>query len=92
MSVETNEDVATEGATVQDSQDSVRQRCEKHGSVSLVQDGTERCATVQDAGSCCSSVEVKEGALVSNRGSFNIMGVSGLMEMSELGDQLLSSQ
>jgi len=50
------------------------QQCERHGSVAPVQDGTERYATVQDAGSCCSKAEVRERALVSGRGSFNISG------------------
>jgi len=61
-------------------------------SVALVQDGTERCATVRDAGSCCNNVEVREGELVSDRGSFSIGSVSSLTEMSELGNQLLTSQ
>ena len=47
---------------------------------------------VRDAWSCCSSAEVREGALVSDRGSFSIRSVSSLTEMSELGDQLLTSQ
>jgi len=42
---------------------------------------------VRDAWSCCSSAEVREGALVSDRGSFNIEGVSSLTKMSKLGDQ-----
>jgi len=29
---------------------------------------------VRDAGSCCSSIEVRERALISGRGSFNING------------------
>jgi len=48
--------------------------------------------TVRDAQSCCSNAEVREGALVSDRGSFSIGSVSSLTEMSELGDQLLTSQ
>jgi len=51
----------------------------------------QREAVMRDAWSCCSSAEVREGALVSNRGSFSIMGVSSLTKMSELGDQLLTS-
>ena len=50
------------------------QQCERHMSVAPVQDGTERRAMMQDAGSCCSSAEVREGALVNDRGSFNING------------------
>ena len=50
------------------------QQCERHESVAPVQDGTERCATMRDAGSCCSNAEVREGALVSDRGSFSISG------------------
>ena len=61
-------------------------------SVEPVQDGTKRCATMQDAWSCCSSAEVREGALVSDKGSFSIRSVSSLTEMSKLGDQLLTSQ
>ena len=68
------------------------QQCERHGSVALVQDGAERCAMVRDAGSYCNNAEVREGALVSDRGSFSIEGVSNLTEMSDLGDQLLTSQ
>ena len=67
-------------------------QCEKHGSVAPVQDGIERCATVRDAWNSCGSAEVREGALVSNRGSFSIKGVSSLIEISEFGDQLLTSQ
>ena len=50
------------------------QQCERHKSVALVQEGMEKCATVQDVGSCYSSAEVREGALVSGRGSFSISG------------------
>ena len=49
-------------------------------------------AAMRDAWNCCSGAEVREGALVNNKGSFNIKGVSSLTEMSELGDQLLTSQ
>ena len=48
------------------------QQHEKHESVAPVQDGTKRCAMVRNAGSCCSRAEVREGALVSGRGSFSI--------------------
>jgi len=68
------------------------QQCERHGSVASVQDGTKRCATVRDAWSCCGSTKVREVALVSSRGSFNIRRVSSPTERSELGDQLLTSQ
>ena len=44
-----NADGVTEGATVQDSQDNVRQQCEKHESVAPMQDGTKRCAMVHKA-------------------------------------------
>ena len=47
---------------------------DEHRSVSPMLDSTERCETVRDAGICCSSVEVREGALVSSRGTFNING------------------
>ena len=87
MSVETDADGATEGTTVQDSQDSVRQQYKKHRSVAPVQDGTERCAVVRDAWSCCSNAEVREGALVSDKGSFSIEGVYSLTEISGLRDQ-----
>ena len=78
-SVKTDADGATEGATVEDSQDNARlvgcnsargmgvlhqcgmaQRgvrwCERHKCVAPVQDGIERCATVQEAQVCCTSV------------------------------------
>jgi len=42
MSIETDADGATEGATMQDSRDSVRQQCKKHRTIALVQDGIER--------------------------------------------------
>ena len=45
----------------------------------------QREAVMREAWSCCSSAEVREGALVSNRGSFNVESVSSLTEMSELG-------
>ena len=47
---------------------------------------------MRDAWSCCSSAEVREGALVSDRRSFSIVGVFSLIKMSKLGDQLLTSQ
>lgn len=62
------------------------QQCERHRTVAPVQDGTERCATVRDARSCCSNAEVREGALVSGRGSFSIRRVSIPTDRSELGD------
>ena len=37
------------------------QQCERHESAAPVQDCTERCATVRDAGSCCSNAEVMRG-------------------------------
>jgi len=40
--------------------DSKLQQCERHKSVAPMQDGIERCATVQDVGSCCSSAEVRD--------------------------------
>ena len=52
----------------------------------------QRVAAMQDAQSCCSSAEVRGGALVSDKGSFSIGSVSSLTEMSKLGDQLLTSQ
>lgn len=55
-------------------------------------DGAKRCAIVRDTGIYCSSVEVREGALVKDRGSFNIGSVSILTKMLDLGDQLLTSQ
>lgn len=54
------------------------QQCERHGSVAPVQDGTEKCATVQDAGSYCSNAKV-------SRGSLSIGSVSSLTVMSEVG-------
>ena len=51
-----------------------------------MQDGTKRCATVRDARNCCSNIEVREGALVSGRGSFSIRRVSIPIERLEFGD------
>ena len=45
-----------------------------------------------DAQSCCSILEVREEALVYDRGSIVIRSVSSLMDMLELGYQLLTSQ
>ena len=38
------------------------QQCERHESVAMMQDGTERFATVRDAGSCCNNAEVSRGS------------------------------
>lgn len=69
MSVETDADGVTEGAIVQESQDSVTQQCEMHGVVTIAQRSVE-------------------GALVSNKGSFNIESVSSLTKMSKLGGSI----
>ena len=50
-----------------------------------MQDGTKRFAAVREAGSCCNSAEVVEGALDSDRESFNIGSVSSLTGMSVVG-------
>jgi len=52
------------------------QQCERHmmAMMALVQDGTQRCAMVRDAGSCCNNVEVREGALANGKGNFSIRG------------------
>jgi len=52
----------------------------------------EREAAMRDAQNCCNSAEVREGALVSGKGSFSIESVTSLTRMSELGDKLLTSQ
>ena len=72
MSVETDVDGVTEGATVQESRDSVRQQYEMHKVVAATQRSERK------------HLSVTEGASAS--------GVSSLTEMSELGDQLLTSQ
>lgn len=50
MSVETDADAATESATVQESQDSMRQKCEMHGVVVAAQSSVEE-ALVSNRGS-----------------------------------------
>ena len=87
--VETDADGAAESysaGVLRQRRSSRLQQCERHRSVAPVQEGTTRCAIVRDAGSCCSNAEVREGALVSDRGSFSIRSVSSLTKMSELGD------
>ena len=89
MSIETDADEAAESATVQKSPGSARlagcSSARGMESVAIVQDGTERFAAVQEAGSCYSSAGAVEGALVSGRESFNIGSVSSLIGMSEVG-------
>ena len=95
MWVETDADGETERATVQESRDNATLvGCSSVRGTGVLHQCTiaKRCATVRDAGSCCNNTEVREGALVSDRGSFSIRSVSSLTEISELGDQLLTSQ
>jgi len=52
-------------------------QCERHKSVAPVQEGTARCATVRDAGSCCSNAEVREREhLSAAEGASTSVGVS----------------
>ena len=53
------------------------QQCERHKSVASVEEGTERCATVRDAGSCCSSAKVRDKEhLSAAEGASTSVGVS----------------
>ena len=89
MSVETDVDEVTESATVQESPGSTRlagcNSMRGTESVAIVQDGTERFATMRDARSCCSSAEAIQRAPNSSRESFNFGSVSSLTRMLVVG-------
>ena len=96
MSVETDEDGETEGATVQDSQDSTRLAgCNSVRGTGVLhqrrmaQKGVQRC---EMRGVVAVAQRSEREHLSTTKGVFSLVGVSTLTEMSELGDQLLTSQ